>query len=97
MREDAPVGRGPAPAPALGDAKAEKAIAKRALEGRKLAVAIAAAERAVALDATDGEAWLLLGAAHQEKGDLASARRAYASCVKDAKKGPRHECAQMLR
>ena len=49
------------------------------------------------LDATDAEAWLILGAAYQEKGNIAEARRAYASCVKEGKTGPRTECAKMLR
>jgi hypothetical protein len=80
-----------------GDAKQEKQAAQRALERRKLTDAIAAGERSVAFDPTDGEAWLILGAAYQEKGNMVEARRAYSSCVKDAKTGPRAECAKMLR
>jgi hypothetical protein len=86
----------PSAAP-TGDAKAEKATARKSLEHGKLPLAIEAGERAVALDPTDGEAWLILGAAYQEKGALADARRAYASCVKEGKTGPRAECAKMLR
>lgn len=80
-----------------GDPKAEKAKARTSLEKRKIADAIEAGERSVALDPTDGEAWLILGAAYQEKGNIVAARRAYSSCVKEGKTGPRHECAQMLR
>lgn len=87
----------PKPAP-TGDAKEEKAACKSALERGKVADAIEAGERAVALDETDAEAWLLLGAAYQEKGKLADARRAYTSCVKLGVKGKHTtECAQMLR
>jgi hypothetical protein len=80
-----------------GDAKEEKKNARQLLERRKLDDAVAAGERSVALDPTDGEAWLILGAAYQEKGNNVAARRAYASCVKEGKTGPRGECAKMLR
>jgi Flp pilus assembly protein TadD len=95
----------PTPAPVeeakpvvTGDAKEEKAKCKKALETRKLAEAIEAGERSVAIDETDGEAWLLLGASYQEKGDLPNARKAYGSCktLGTASKFTR-ECAQMLR
>jgi hypothetical protein len=75
----------------------EKNDSRRALERGKVADAIAAGERSVALDATDGEAWLLLGAAYQEKGNNAEARRCYSSCVKEGKRGPVGECHAMLR
>ncbi len=90
----------PPPAPAeevSGDPKEEKKKSRTALEKGKLAEAIEAGEKSVKLDPTDGEAWLLLGAAYQEKADMTNARRAYTACVKDAKTGPRHECAKMLR
>ena len=82
---------------AAGDAKEAKAKARSSLEKRKIADAIEAGERSVKLDPTDGEAWLILGAAYQEKGNIAEARRAYSSCVKEGKTGPRTECAKMLR
>lgn len=75
----------------------EKNDARRALERGKVADAIAAGERSVALDATDGEAWLLLGAAYQEKGNNAEARRCYTACIKEGKRGPVGECRAMLR
>ncbi len=78
-------------------AKEEKADAQRALERRQLEAAVAAGERAVLLDPTDGDAWLLLGAAHQERGNMTEARRAYSSCVKEGKRGAVGECRAMLR
>jgi tetratricopeptide (TPR) repeat protein len=87
-----------APAVATSDKTAlqEKNDSRRALERGKLADAIASGERSVALDATDGEAWLLLGAAYQEKGKNADARRCYASCLKEGKRGPLGECRAMI-
>lgn len=97
--EAAPEPAKTAPAVAAGDKTAlqEKNDARRSLERGKLADAIEAGERSVALDPTDGEAWLLLGAAYQEKGNNADARRCYASCVKEGKRGPLGECRAMLR
>jgi tetratricopeptide (TPR) repeat protein len=89
----------PATAVATGDKTAlqEKNDARRNLERGKLADAIAAGERSVALDPQDGEAWLLLGAAYQEKGNRAEARRCYTACVKEGKRGPLGECGAMMR
>lgn len=75
----------------------EKKASRQALERGNAKVAIEAGERAVALDATDGDAWLVLGAAYQEKGNLVDARRCFMSCVKQGKKGTVSECAAMLR
>ena len=72
-------------------------IARQALESGRTGVAIEAGERSVALDPTDGETWLLLGAAYQEKGRAADARKAFTSCIKEGKKGPIGECRAMLR
>jgi nicotinate-nucleotide--dimethylbenzimidazole phosphoribosyltransferase len=74
-----------------------KTASRIALERGRLGAAIEAGERAVALDATDGEAWLILGAAYQEKGNAKDARRCYKTCLEQAKRGPRAECAAMLR
>ncbi|MBX3186854.1 MAG: tetratricopeptide repeat protein [Labilithrix sp.] len=73
-----------------------KKIAHRALERGKLADAIEAGERSVALDPTDGEAWLVLGAAYQAKGKMSEARRCYSACLREGKRGPRGECRAML-
>ena len=59
--------------------------------------AVEAGERSVALDPSDGEAWLLLGAAYQSMGKGAEARRTFSSCVAEAKRGPIGECRAMLR
>jgi tetratricopeptide (TPR) repeat protein len=97
--EAAPEPAKPAATVATGDKTAlqEKNDARRLLERGKLADAIEAGERSVALDPTDGEAWLLLGAAYQEKGKNAEARRCYSSCVKEGKRGPLGECRAMVR
>ena len=89
-----------ADAPAVASDKTavqEKNDSRHALERGKLGDAIAAGERSVALDPTDGEAWLLLGAAYQEKGKNADARRCYSACVKEGKRGPVGECRAMIR
>jgi Flp pilus assembly protein TadD len=73
----------------------EKSACRAALERGKLADSIEAGERSVALDPTDGEAWLILGAAYQEKGDMKNARRSYKACIEQGKRGPRYECMAM--
>jgi len=73
----------------------EKNTARQLLERGKHNDAIEAGERSVALDPTDGEAWLILGAAYQEKGDMKNARRSYKACLEQGKRGPKYECAAM--
>ena len=88
----------PAAAPLELDPKAaakEKHASQLALERGKAGDAIAAGERSVALDPTDAEAWLILGAAYQAKGDAPGARRSFKACLEHGKRGPRWECAQM--
>jgi cytochrome c-type biogenesis protein CcmH/NrfG len=80
-----------APAPAAPPSDDDKANALKAAD------AIAAGERSVALDPTDGEAWLILGAAYQDRGNMADARRAYMACTKEGTRGPIGECRAMLR
>jgi Flp pilus assembly protein TadD len=75
----------------------EKISSRVALERGRLGAAIEAGERSVGLDPTDGEAWLILGAAYQEKGNAKDARRCYKACIEQGKRGPRNECAAMLR
>jgi hypothetical protein len=86
-----------APEPTGKTALQEKNDARKALERGKLADAIEAGERSIALDPTDADAYLLTGAAYLEKGKHADARRIFQACVKEAKKGPRGECGAMLR
>ena len=97
--EPAKVDEPKAPVVAPGDKTAleEKSVARRNLERGKLAEAIEAGERSVALDPADGEAWLLLGATYQEKGNRAEAQRCYASCLREGKRGPLGECRAMIR
>jgi hypothetical protein len=78
-------------------ALAAKQESQRALDLGKVALSIEAGERSVRLDATDAEAWLILGAAYLQHGGGAQARRSFTSCVQLAKRGPRNECAALLR
>jgi cytochrome c-type biogenesis protein CcmH/NrfG len=74
-----------------------KRAAQRALEMGRVAAAIESGETSVALDPSDGEAWLILGAAYLERGQASDARRCFRSCVAEARRGPKWECAAMLR
>jgi hypothetical protein len=85
------------PQPDPKEAAKAKNVTRTALERGRFAAAIAAGERSVTLDPTDAEAWLLLGAAYQEKGDMKNARRCYKSCLDEGKRGNKGECAAMLR
>jgi Flp pilus assembly protein TadD len=51
----------------------------------------------VALDPTDAESWLILGAAYQQQGNDKDARRCFGACIQKANRGPKRECAAMLR
>jgi outer membrane biosynthesis protein TonB len=75
----------------------EKAAAQAALDRNAVGPAIAAAKRSVELDPSDAEAWLILGAGYQMQGNTGAARAAFSSCVKQATKGPKGECQQMLQ
>lgn len=99
-----PATSAPPSAPAVASAsdgpaaRQAKEVAMHALEQGNWGTAIAAAERSVRLDPTDGEAWLILGGAYQERGSDRAARHAYASCAQSAKPGhARSECASLAR
>ncbi len=92
--EPTPVEPGTVDPKAAASAKVE---ARGLLERGKATLAIEAGERSVALDPSDGEAWLILGAAYQEKGNQKDARRAFQSCSKLGKRGPMAECRAMLQ
>ena len=100
---DTPAPQDPAGAPtAVPDvsprAAAEaKRDAQRALDRGRLADAIEAGEESVALDPTDADAWLLLGAAYQQKGRFPDARRCFSTCVDQARRGALWECRALLR
>jgi hypothetical protein len=74
----------------------EKISAKAALERGSNGAAIAAGERSIALDPSDGEAWLVLGGAYQAMGNNGQAKRCYKACVSQGKKGPISDCRDML-
>ncbi len=94
--DEAPAASAAKPKPAK-NAWQEKATAKAALEAGANGMAIAAGERSVALDPTDAEAWLILGAAYQAKGNMVQARRCYSSCLTKGRHGSKQECKEMLR
>jgi len=88
-----------AAAPSEGDKKGaaqEKRTLQTLLDQGAFGKAIEAGERSVALDPTDGDAWLMLGAAYQSVGKAAEARRSFASCVSEGKRGQISECRSML-
>jgi hypothetical protein len=83
------------------DEKKEAAKDKRScqsfLDQGAFAKAVEAGEKSVSLDPSDGDAWLLLGAAYQAMGKAAEARRSFSSCVAEGKRGQIGECRSMLR
>jgi hypothetical protein len=97
----APLAPAPSDSAVSGDNEAAAGVAKRAaqaaLEDGLTAQAVYAGERSVALDPGDAEAWLILGAAYQQRRAWADARRCFKSCVDQATHGPRGECAALLR
>ena len=82
----------PKPADAARTAKKE---ALRAFERGDLAKALVAGQDAIALDPTDAEAWLVVGAVQQQRGNDAAARKIYRSCASQARRGPREECVAL--
>ena len=87
----------PAAAGEYSEAVDTKQASQQALELGKVALATSLAERSVALDPTDADTWLILGAAYMQAGDNKNARRCFSSCVKQATSGARRECVAMLR
>jgi tetratricopeptide (TPR) repeat protein len=70
--------------------------AQSLLDRGKIKDAAAAAQRSIALDPTDANAWLVLGAADQMLGKGKDAHDAFTECTKQAKKGEIRECRAML-
>jgi hypothetical protein len=88
----------PPPDARAGLRAAEDARAR--LEAGRVKEAIALGQGAVALAPDEAFAWLVLGAAYEQSGDLTSARRAYATCASRGAHGlhgPADECAALLR
>jgi hypothetical protein len=78
------------------DSRAATRAAVAALESHHVEDAIAAAQAATVLDPGNGEAWLLLGAAYQDRGKLPEAIDAYRNCKTQGRSDPRGECRAML-
>jgi tetratricopeptide (TPR) repeat protein len=88
----------PAPADVSPRAAADaKRDSQRAIDRGQVSAAIEAGEESVALDPTDADAWLVLGAAYQMKGRHADARRCFETCAEQARRGGRWECRALLR
>ena len=87
----------PAADPRWSDSKSATKAAIAALEMHRVAEAIAASTSATLLDANDGEAWLVLGAAYQDSGRMSDALGAYRTCTVQGRVDPRGECRAMLR
>jgi hypothetical protein len=85
------------PAPEEAEAAAVREEARALLTKRAVADAIATAKRAVELDPTDAESWLILGAAQIEAMRGADAVQSFRSCVRLATTGPVAECRRFLR
>jgi cytochrome c-type biogenesis protein CcmH/NrfG len=67
------------------------------LEHGAVKASIDLGEEAVKLDPTSARAWLVLGAAYQQRGDIKNAWRCYHACVDRGTEGKdRAECASML-
>ncbi len=67
------------------------------LEHGAVKASIDLGEEAVKLDPTSARAWLVLGAAYQQRGDVKNAWRCYHACVDLGEEGKdRAECASML-
>jgi hypothetical protein len=82
--------------PAPEEALAAREDARRLLEKGAGADALVAARASVALDPTDAEAWLVLGATYQMLGKTREAHEAFESCVRVAKRGRSWECRALL-
>jgi Flp pilus assembly protein TadD len=97
-----PVAESAAPAaPAAPDPSPDEALlaredARRLLEKGAGLDALVAARASVALDPSDAEAWLVLGAAYQLVGNAREARAAFESCARVAKRGRTWECRALL-
>jgi tetratricopeptide (TPR) repeat protein len=78
-------------------ARREKRASQRALELGHVTEAIELGEKAVAVDPTDRETWLILGAAYQHAGAQEDARRCFQACLTQGKRGATWECSAMLR
>ena len=82
-------------APDPADAAKLKKDALNYLNRGRYKEAIETARGAIAADPSDAMAYLYLGSALQDSGKWKDGIAAYSDCVRNAKKGPIHECAAM--
>ncbi|MFO0762090.1 MAG: hypothetical protein U0359_36970 [Byssovorax sp.] len=82
-------------APSGGDAVALRKETESLLNRGKTKEAIGKAREAIAADPTDANAYLYLGSALQDTGKWKEGIEAYSECVRNATKGPVHECRAM--
>ena len=85
------------PRPDHGDAAKAKNAARQLVRLGKMREAAVEARAALAVDPTDGETYLLLGAALQESGQWKEANGVFSECAKTATQGPRNECRALAR
>jgi hypothetical protein len=82
-------------APDPADAAKLKKEALNYLNRGRYKDAIEVARTAIAADPADAMTYLYLGSALQDSGKWKEGIEAYSDCVRNAKKGPVHECAAM--
>jgi hypothetical protein len=95
--EPAPTVAIESPPPEAAEAAVVREEARALLAKRALADAIVAAKRAVELDPSDAESWLILGAAQIDARRGADAVETFRSCVRLATTGPVGECRAFVR
>lgn len=78
-------------------ARLAKRASHRALEIGHVVESIEAGTRSVALDPSDREAWLILGAAYLQHGEHQQAIASFQSCLKEGTRGETWQCSAMLR
>jgi hypothetical protein len=83
------------PAKPAADAAALRKEAFALLNRGKMKDSIPVSQAAIAADPTDALPYLYLGSALQETGKWKAGIEAYSECVRNAKKGPIHECRAM--
>lgn len=86
-----------APAKAKASLGTAKRRVRALLENGKASQALPGAQSLTRGAPEDAEGWLLLGAAHQELGQLDRAKRAFSSCARQATTGAVHECRALAR
>jgi hypothetical protein len=94
-KAEEPAAKAEEPAKPAADAVALKKETESLLNRGKNKEAIEKAREAIAADPTDAMPYLYLGSALQETGKWKDGIEAYCECVRNATKGPIHECRAM--